>query len=109
MAVNVTRRNILFEPDSSRVIARLLYTSKERSIDLINRITDLSPKEQHEAMTQVLRDYSKRHRSISKVFEKHFHKMVSLLGEENIDPKSFTTNQKVLIGSYFTMEYSIEA
>ncbi|HMF73727.1 MAG TPA: glycoside hydrolase family 130 protein [Flavitalea sp.] len=109
MPVNVIRKNILFEPDSSRVIARLLYTSKERSIDLINRITALSPKEQHEAMTQVLRDYSKRHRSISKVFEKHFHKMVSLLGKDNIDPKSFTTNQKVLIGSYFTMEYSIEA
>ncbi|MBC7886907.1 MAG: glycosidase, partial [Ferruginibacter sp.] len=96
MPVNVSRKNILFEPDSSRVIARLLYTNKERSLDLIKLVMALTPKRQQEALTEVLRDYSKRHRSISKIFEKHFHKMADLLGPENIDPGSFTTSQKVL-------------
>jgi predicted GH43/DUF377 family glycosyl hydrolase len=109
MPVNVSRKNILFEPDSSRVIARLLYTNKERSIALIKQIMELPPKKQQEALTQVLRDFSKRHRSISKIFEKHFNKVASLLGPENIDPGSFTISQKVLIGAYCTMEYSIEA
>jgi len=99
----------MFEPDSSRVIARLLYTNRERSVELINRIMALSPKKQQEALTEVLRDYSKRHRNISKVFEKHFNKLVDLLGQEYVDPALFTVNQKVLIGAYCTMEYSIEA
>ena len=109
MPVKVERKNILFEPDSSRVIARLLYTNRERSIDLINRVRELSPKKQQEALTSVLRDFSKRHRSISKVFEKHFNKMAALLGPENIDPASLTVYEKGLIGAYCTMEYSIEA
>jgi len=109
MPVNVSRKNVLFQPDSSRVIARLLYTNKERSLDLVNRVMALPPKKQQEALTEVLRDYSKRHRSISKVFEKHFNKMATLLGPDNLDQALFTTNQKVLIGAYCTMEYSIEA
>ncbi|MHA4847723.1 glycoside hydrolase family 130 protein [Flavitalea antarctica] len=109
MPVRVTRKNVMFEPDSSRVIARLLYTNQERSIALVKRIMELSPKKQQEVLTEVLRDYSKRHRSISKIFEKHFNKMAATLGPEHIDVGSFTMNQKVLIGAYCTMEYSIEA
>jgi hypothetical protein len=74
MPVLVNRKNILFEPDSSRVIARSLFTGKERAVNLVNRVMSLSPKQQQETLTEVLRDYSRRHRSISKVFEKHFEK-----------------------------------
>ncbi len=109
MSVAVSRKNILFEPDSSRVIARLLFTNPERATDLVNNVMSLSSKQQQELLNQVLRDFSKRHRSISKVFEKHFSKMAKIMGPDKIDCSAFTAAQKALIGAYFTMEYSIEA
>jgi beta-1,2-mannobiose phosphorylase / 1,2-beta-oligomannan phosphorylase len=109
MPVNVLRKNTIFQPDSSRVIARFLYNNEERSADLIVRVMSLSEKQQRETLVQVLRDYSKRHRSISKVFEKNFNRLLPLFGKLNIDPTTLTSAQKGLIGAYFTMEYSIEA
>ncbi len=61
------------------------------------------------ALSQVLRGYSKRHRNISKIFEKHFHKTSHLFMEAGVDPDRLSQQRKLLIGSYFTMEYSIEA
>lgn len=109
MPVNVVRKDVLFEPDASRVIARFFYTNDARSKDLITRILLLTEKQQQETLTQILRDYSKRHRSISRIFEKHFLKLAPLFKLFNIDQDKLSPAQKVLIGSYFTMEYSIEA
>src|SRR5882762_5116291 len=109
MSVNLLRKDILFEPDASRVIARFLYTTDERSMELITRIMTLTEKQQQETLTQVLRDYSKRHRSISRIFEKHFNRLSHLFTRLNINQHALTAAQKKLIGSYFTMEYSIEA
>jgi predicted GH43/DUF377 family glycosyl hydrolase len=109
MNVNFSRKEILFHPDSSRVIARYMYTNDERGKALITRILEMTPKQQQEVVIQVLRDFSKRHRSISKVFEKHFNRLAPLFEQLHIDRHKLTTSQKVLIGSYFTMEYSIEA
>ncbi|HEY1872339.1 MAG TPA: hypothetical protein VGG71_14850, partial [Chitinophagaceae bacterium] len=103
MLINVVRRNVLFHPDSSRVIARFLYSTDERSAELIVRILSLSEKQQQEILTQVLRDYSKRHRSISKIFEKNFARVIPLFSKFGISLHSLSTSQKVLIGSYFTM------
>ncbi|RYY59588.1 MAG: glycosidase [Chitinophagaceae bacterium] len=109
MTVNVTRKDIIFQPDTSRVIARFLFPSESRAVDLVQRINSLSDTEQSAMLTQVLRDFSKRHRSVSKIFEKHFEKVSAVLQRNGIDPHKFSRAQKVLIGSYFTMEYSIEA
>jgi len=109
MPVNVIRKNVFFHPDSSRVIARFLYNNDQRSGDLIKKILSLSERQQREALIQVLRDYSKRHRSISRIFEKSFNRLAPVFNQLNIDPTTLTSAQKGLIGSYFTMEYSIEA
>lgn len=109
MPVNVTRKNVLFESDSSRVIARFLFTTDDRAVELIARLLALPERKQQEILTQVLRDYSKRHRSITRIFEKHFNRLSRLFERLNIDKDSLTPSQKTLIGSYFTMEYSIEA
>lgn len=109
MSVNVIRKGVLFQPDVSRVIARFLYTNEERSLALINRVISLPEKIKQETLAQVLREFSKRHRSISRVFEKHFNRLSPLLTRHGFDQHAFTDDEKVLIGSYFTMEYSIEA
>ena len=96
-------------PDSHRVIARFFYTSDERSKDIIRNVLALSEKETKTELNQILRGYSKRHRNISKIFETHFNKLSNLFNVMEIRPDTLSQSQKVLIGAYFTMEYSIES
>ncbi len=109
MQVSVNRKDLKFLPDSSRVIARFLYTGDERALSIIRSVLNMSDKKTSTALKQVLRDYSMRHRNISKIFEKHFNNITHLFAQLNVDPELLVLSQKLLIGSYFTMEYSIEA
>ena len=109
MQVNVNRKDTPFRPDSSRVIARFLYTNDKRSKSLIQSVLQLSEKEASFALNQTLRDYSMRHRNISKIFENHFRKVVHLFSLLEVDPEDISETRKILIGAYFTMEYSIES
>jgi predicted GH43/DUF377 family glycosyl hydrolase len=61
------------------------------------------------ALSQVLRGYSRRHRNISLTFETHFNKLAGVFSELGIKPAKVNHSRKELIGSYFTMEYSIES
>lgn len=109
MAPLLIRKNTVFQPDSSRVIARFLYNGDDRSKALISTILALETSSQVRQLNSVLRKYAKRHRNILKVFERHFRKLEVLLKAMQIDPQDLETNQRLLIGAYFTMEYSIEA
>ena len=109
MRISVTRKDIKFLPDSSRVIARFLYTSDERGINIIRKVLEMPESEVKNTLSQALRDYSKRHRNISVIFEKHFNKLSKLFDGLNINQNKVNTARKALIGSYFTMEYSIES
>lgn len=109
MQVSVTRKNTRFLPDLKRVIARFFYTNPERSRNLIRKILDLSEEEAGLTLNKVLRNYSKRHRNISRVFENHFARVQHHLAEMEMDASGLDPVRKALIGSYFTMEYSIES
>jgi len=109
MQVYVTRKDVKFSSDPSRVIARFLYTNDERSKDIIEKVLAMSENEANIALSQVLRGYSRRHRNISMIFETHFNKLNHLFKDLGIVPNSLDQSRKVLIGSYFTMEYSIES
>ncbi len=109
MQVAINRKDIKFQPDSSRVIARFLYTGDERALNTIRSVINLSEISVSQILNPVLRDYSLRHRNISKIFEKHYNKVSHLLKLLKVDPESLNISQKILIGSYFTMEYSIES
>lgn len=109
MQVSITRKEIKFFPDPSRVIARFCSFSNERSKNIVLSVLAMSEKEVFIALSQVLRGYSRRHRNISMIFETHFNKLSILLKEMEISPDSIDRSRKALIGSYFTMEYSIES
>jgi predicted GH43/DUF377 family glycosyl hydrolase len=109
MQVTVNRNDIKFRPDASRVIARFLYTGDARALNTIRSVLGMSEYSASQALRPVLRDYSLRHRNISKIFEEHFNKIAHLLKQLNIEPDSLDISRKILIGSYFTMEYSIES
>jgi len=109
MTVSVKRYNTSFYPDASRVIARFLYTGDERSMNIIRNVLNLSDDDVRLTLSQVLRGYSKRHRNISKIFENYFNNITHLFEHLEVDPEDLDISRKVLIGSYFTMEYSIES
>jgi Predicted glycosylase len=109
MQIAVNRKNIKFRPDSSRVIARFLYTTDQRAIGIIQSVLKMTENEARLTLSQVLRDYSLRHRNVTAIFEGHFNKITHLFAQINIDYNTLDYNLKILIGSYFTMEYSIDS
>jgi len=109
MRVSVNRKDLEFSPDPSRVIARFLFTDNKRAIATILSVLNMSESEVTYTLNQTLRDYSMRHRNISKIFERHFKRIAHLFLQIKVEPNNIAFSQKILIGSYFTMEYSIES
>lgn len=109
MQVNVTRKKNIFSPDPSRIIARFLHINDKRSATIIRLVLAMTEREVNIAISQLLRGFSKRHRNISRIFEKHFEKLAPVFKSIGVNTKKLTIAQKALIGSYFTMEYSIES
>ncbi len=107
MVLKVSRKPNRFYPDPERVISRyFLPGGPARAAKIVNRILKMSDEEIHENLTRILMSFSDRHRSISKTFEQHFLK--SLI-DIDFDPGDISLECKLLIGAYFTMEYSIES
>jgi beta-1,2-mannobiose phosphorylase / 1,2-beta-oligomannan phosphorylase len=109
MPITINRRNIRFLPDPSRVIVRFLYLEPARSVNVIRAVLGLSESDVTYVFGQVLRNFSLRHRNISKIFEKNYNRISSLFTQMGVDPESLSFSRKLLIGSYFTMEYAIES
>ena len=94
MQVTVSRKANRFLPDPSRVIARFLYTSDERSEYIIRNVMALSDNEANIALSQVLRGYAKRHRNISLIFEAHFNKLDNLFEKLKINKRNINQTKK---------------
>jgi len=109
MQVTVNRKNTRFSPDPGRVITRFSNFSNERSKNIILGVLAMSDSEVSIALSQVLRGYSRRHRNISEILQTHFIKLADIFKELGIKPIKVNQSRKSLIGSYFTMEYSIES
>ncbi len=105
----IKRKNTIFYPDASRVIARFLFTTEERALYTIRSILAMPEESVPITLSGILRDFSMRHRNISRIFERHFERVSHLLSDMGVDAQTLSSSQKLLIGSYFTMEYSIEA
>ncbi|MBN2569148.1 MAG: glycosidase, partial [Deltaproteobacteria bacterium] len=113
MSLNVKRLANKFYPDPARVIARFYMTGSgdgKRAKVIIKRILAFSDQEVNTALNQVLADFSSRHRNITKIFEKNFETVKDILvSDPGIFSKTLSLKKKLLIGSYFTLEYAIEA
>jgi predicted GH43/DUF377 family glycosyl hydrolase len=110
MAITVTRKPVHFDPDPKRVIARFfLPGGPARGERVISRIMGLSDEDALQTLNQTLRDFADRHRNITRIFLKHFARVQQLVRSAGYDPDALLHQRKLLIGSYFTHEYSIES
>jgi predicted GH43/DUF377 family glycosyl hydrolase len=109
MRVSVTRKNLRFTPDSSRVVARYFMNGDLRTQQLVNRIMAMDEKQVVQALEHTLREFASRHRNISRVFLKHCTNIQGIIENMQINYAQLSPEQKMLIGSYCTMEYAIES
>ncbi|AXP81818.1 Beta-1-2C4-mannooligosaccharide phosphorylase [Mariniflexile rhizosphaerae] len=109
MPVSVTRKNLYFKPDSSRVLARFFNNGDARTINLVNRIMTLSEAEVKHELEITLKEFVGRHRNISDIYLKHASNYKNIINSIGVDYAKLSLERRLLIGSYSTMEYSIES
>jgi predicted GH43/DUF377 family glycosyl hydrolase len=108
MKLSVNRSNTIIYPDNEKVIARFFFTDELRARKIISLILSLPEDEVQILVNQILREFSKRHRKITYLFLKHFEKVSHFVRQLN-NNEPLNEYRKLLIGSYFTMEYAIES
>ena len=102
----VKRRSILLNAESSRVITRPhIPGDKARSKKLIERVAKLSDEDVHHLLEAVFQDFSGRHRNYREVLERNFNRIAKYVPKKI----SLASEQRLLLGAYFTAEYSVEA
>jgi predicted GH43/DUF377 family glycosyl hydrolase len=109
MRVSVVRKNLKFVPDSSRVVARYFMNGETRTKKMVSRIMTLDENQVSLNLEHTLREFAGRHRNISRVFLKHCTNIQGVIESMEIDFSELSDDRKMLIGSYFTMEYAIES
>jgi len=105
-ALTARRKSIVMNAKIGRVITRLyLPSSDERIRKIIQRVLSLDEIEVCTILDTLLQEFSHRHRYFRESLEKNFDRVAGFVPD--IDRVS--KQRRLLIGSYFTAEYSVEA
>jgi len=78
-------------------------------VEVIKKVLELSDEEVFGLISPLLQEYSKRHRNITKILTRHCKKISHCIADAGFDYEDLDKDQKLLLGSYFTHEYSIES
>jgi len=105
--VKIYRQKLSFLPDESRVITKLFGLDKVRIYKIFDRVLNLSDKERSRILEQVIANFKKRHKKIKRIFKDNFDEIIQHLDITIYNDLSL--ENKLLIGAYFTLEYSIES
>ncbi len=102
----INRTSIRIEADPKRVIPLFLDLSgKERIEHIVSKVFSLDDNEAEKLLTDVLDEFRGRHNKFKQIILKHFQNI-----ETEIDlGKNISLSKKLLIGTYFTKEYSVES
>ena len=102
----VRRRQTVLNAESSRVITRSYGAGDGARVKgLAARVAKLSDVDVKYLLEIIFRDFSERHRYLREALERNFKHVVA------VAPKcaSLSPERRLLLGSYFTAEYSVEA
>ena len=102
----VTRTDIEIKSDPQRVLPLFLdLGEKGRITDLINRIEQLDERIVSKTLKDVFHDFEDRHFDFREIVTKHYQHVA----ESVTLAKKLSENRRLLLGTYFTKEYSIES
>jgi predicted GH43/DUF377 family glycosyl hydrolase len=109
MRLLIERKPVKVYPDPKRVIARFFFNGDERALDVVKHVMELTDKEVFAIISPLLQEYSKRHRNITKILTRHCKKVKRIIEAAGFDFDDLDKYRRLLLGSYFTHEYSIES
>ncbi|HMM10495.1 MAG TPA: response regulator [Bacteroidales bacterium] len=110
MSTTVNRKPIRFYSDPRRVIVRFFFPGPEARVQsIIQKVHDMPEEAAKLSLNQSLRDFSARHRNISKIYKRHFGRVKEIMSGRAGDLDALSQSKQLLIGAYFTSEYSIES
>lgn len=108
----VQRQKVIIESDKSRVIIKPFMPVSPSSSGyearmkrLLKRLVDLTDEEARIILDKVFVDFKNRHRDLEGIFALQYERVKDLLPPRYQPSKT----KQLLIGSYFTCEYSLEA
>lgn len=102
----VQRAEIFINPDRARVLIRpFTPASEQRIVKIIARLLALGEPEIEALLAQVLTEFSGRHQKTRELFLERFEFVRPYL----VTDRELTEPRRLVIGAYFTHEYSLEA
>ncbi len=109
MRIPVNRKENRFMPDPRRVIIRYFDNGIDRTIALVERVLAMPEEDAESALMHTLREFCRRHRNITNVFNTHYSRVKSQMDSLKIPLTGLSEEKKLLLGSFFSLEYSIES
>ena len=105
-AINVTRTNIVLTPDPSRVLLRPFFPGDAQRIGaIVARIMTLTEERVVSLLEEVAAEFSWRHWHIQELFLERFEQVSAAIPAN----AALSEKRRMLIGSYFLAEYSVES
>lgn len=106
MALNVERQPQRWYADAKRVIAKpFILIGEARIRQVVERVLALDEAQAQAQFEHVMTRYAPRHRHFEIVLERNYARVAYFVPEEY----TLTEERKLLLGAFFTHEYSIEA
>ncbi|MGD0135393.1 MAG: glycoside hydrolase family 130 protein [Bryobacteraceae bacterium] len=104
--MQVRRSGVIIEPDLRRVLLRPFTPGdSQRVVRIIERVMSLTEDQVGVLLDEVSAEFSKRHQHIRKIFLERFEQVRDMLPAG----AQLSDQRRLLIGSYFLAEYSLEA
>jgi len=105
--MKLNRTGIVLKPNSARVLFRPFYEENDpqRVLRILARVLSLTEPEVAQTLEEVLSEFGSRHQKIRDHFICGFNRAAHLLPTD----QPLSDERKLLIGAYFTHEYSLEA
>jgi len=102
----VVRAKLRLDPDPTRVIARSFIPSGEGRVKaVVDRVLAMSDGQVSKTLARVMLDFNARHRNVRTLFARHFGNVAHEFDQE----AELSHERRLLIGAYFTSEYSVES
>jgi len=101
------RQDLSFLPNENRVITKLFGLDKIRIYKVFDRVLKMTESDSSNLLKNVIASFENRHKNIKRLFKDNFDQIngnldITIYNELPLD-------KKLLIGSFFTLEYSIES
>ena len=104
--IRIERLNKPLTPSQDRVLIRPFVPADEnRRYRIIGRVMAMDEQTVHDQLDKIIADFNQRHKNINKVLLRHF----EIVQRWTITDAPLSEARRLLIGAYFTQEYSLES